>query len=195
MLNMIRLLKTLMGISVVSTMLLSCEKDFRRVMNSDDDGVTDVQKWSSPLKFNSEDDLILAIESNIGHIQTKSSNEDGGENEFTVTLTNGNTSRFTYYNGHRGSGEKGDKGDKGNGISKILFGNDNSMTVTLDNGDRYQSESLIGPQGLKGEKGDKGDTGAKGDKGEKGETGAVIVPTFQLDERGNLILYYDDPTK
>ena len=127
--------------------------------------------------------------------QTKFSNEDGGENEFTVTLTNGNTSRFTYYNGHRGSGEKGDKGDKGNGISKILFGNDNSMTVTLDNGDRYQSESLIGPQGLKGEKGDKGDTGAKGDKGEKGETGAVIVPTFQLDERGNLILYYDDPTK
>ena len=44
-------------------------------MNSDDDGVTDVQKWSSPLKFNSEDDLILAIESNIGHIQTKSSND------------------------------------------------------------------------------------------------------------------------
>ena len=56
-------------------MLLSCEKDFRCVMNSDDDGVTDVQKWSSPLKFNSEDDLILAIESNIGHIQTKSSND------------------------------------------------------------------------------------------------------------------------
>ena len=128
-------------------------------------------------------------------VQTKFSNEDGGENEFTVTLTNGNTSRFIYYNGHKGSGEKGDKGDQGNGISKIVFGNDNTMTVTLDNGDRYQSESLIGPQGLKGEKGDKGDTGAKGDKGEKGETGAVIVPTFQLDERGNLILYYDDPTK
>lgn len=72
---MIRLLKTLMVISVVSTILLSCEKDFRCVMNSDDDGVTDVQKWSSPLKFNSEDDLILAIESNIGHIQTKSSND------------------------------------------------------------------------------------------------------------------------
>lgn len=125
-------------------------------------------------------------------VQTKFSNEDGGENEFTVTLTNGNTSRFIYYNGHRGSGEKGDKGDQGNGISKIVFGNDNTMTVTLDNGNSYQSDSLIGPQGVKGEKGDKGDTGAKG---EKGDTGTVIVPTFQLDERGNLILYYDDPTK
>lgn len=122
-------------------------------------------------------------------VQTKFSNEDGGENEFTVTLTNGNTSRFIYYNGHRGSGEKGDKGDQGNGISKIVFGNDNTMTVTLDNGNSYQSDSLIGPQGVKG---DKGDTGAKG---EKGDTGTVIVPTFQLDERGNLILYYDDPTK
>lgn len=125
-------------------------------------------------------------------VQTKFSNEDGGENEFTVTLTNGNTSRFIYYNGHKGSGEKGDKGDQGNGISKIVFGNDNTMTVTLDNGNSYQSDSLIGPQGVKGDKGDKGDTGAKG---EKGDTGTVIVPTFQLDERGNLILYYDDPTK
>lgn len=125
-------------------------------------------------------------------VQTKFSNEDGGENEFTVTLTNGNTSRFIYYNGHRGSGEKGEKGekgDKGNGISNIVFGNDNTMTVTLDNGVSYQSDSLIGPQGPQGVK---GDTGAKG---EKGDTGTVIVPTFQLDERGNLILYYDDPTK
>ena len=35
----------------------------------------------------------------------------------------------------------------------------------------------------------------KGEKGDKGETGGVIVPTFIVDKDGNLIMYYDNPTK
>lgn len=100
--------------------------------------------------------------------QTKLSHENGGENEFAVVLTNGNTSKFKYYNG-----EKGDQGDKG------------------DKGDR----GVQGPQGIKGDTGAQGPQGVQGVKGDKGETGGVIVPTFILDKDGNLIMYYDDPTK
>lgn len=100
--------------------------------------------------------------------QTKLSQENGGENEFAVVLTNGNTSKFKYYNG-----EKGDQGDKG------------------DKGDR----GVQGPQGIKGDTGAQGPQGVQGVKGDKGETGGVVVPTFILDKDGNLIMYYDDPTK
>lgn len=46
--------------------------------------------------------------------QTTTSTEDGGDNVFTVTLTDGMVGTFTVKNGSRGSaGTKGDKGDKG----------------------------------------------------------------------------------
>ena len=122
--------------------------------------------------------------------QTKLSQENGGENEFQVVLTNGKTSTFKYYNGEKG--DKGDKGDRGYGIKSIEFKDDYTMHITLEDGNTYDSMSLRGPQGFNGEKGEKGDKGAKGDKG---ETGGVIVPTFILDKDGNLIMYYDDPTK
>lgn len=122
--------------------------------------------------------------------QTKLSQENGGENEFAVVLTNGKTSKFKYYNGEKG--DKGDKGDRGYGIKSIEFKDDYTMHITLEDGNTYDSMSLRGPQGFNGEKGEKGDKGAKGDKG---ETGGVIVPTFILDKDGNLIMYYDDPTK
>ena len=149
--------------------------------------------------------------------QTKLSHENGGENEFAVVLTNGNTSKFKYYNGEKGDqGDKGDKGDRGYGIKSIEFKDDSTMHITLEDGNTYDSMSLRGPQGFNGEKGEKGDkgdrgvqgpqgikgeTGAQGPqgvqgvKGDKGETGGVIVPTFILDKDGNLIMYYDDPTK
>ena len=122
--------------------------------------------------------------------QTKLSQENGGENEFQVVLTNGKTSKFKYYNGEKG--DKGDKGDRGYGIKSIEFKDDYTMHITLEDGNTYDSMSLRGPQGFNGEKGEKGDKGAKGDKG---ETGGVIVPTFILDKDGNLIMYYGDPTK
>lgn len=128
--------------------------------------------------------------------QTKLSQENGGENEFEVVLTNGKTSEFKYYNGEKGDqGDKGDKGDRGYGIKSIEFNNDSSMHITTDDGNTYDSMSLRGQQGLKGDKGDKGDQGIQGVKGDKGETGGVIVPTFIVDKDGNLIMYYDTPTK
>lgn len=46
--------------------------------------------------------------------QTQSSTESGAENRATVTLTDGSTSTFSFYNGKQGAaGEKGDKGDSG----------------------------------------------------------------------------------
>ena len=49
--------------------------------------------------------------------QTVTSEEDDGENEITVTLTNGESATFTIQNGSKGSqgiqGEKGEKGDAG----------------------------------------------------------------------------------
>lgn len=128
--------------------------------------------------------------------QTKLSQENGGENEFAVVLTNGNTSKFKYYNGEKGDqGDKGDKGDRGYGIKSIEFKDDSTMHITLEDGTTYDSMPLRGQQGLKGDKGDKGDQGIQGVKGDKGETGGVIVPTFIVDKDGNLIMYYDDPTK
>ncbi len=90
-------------------------------------------------------------------VQTEASNESGGANVVTVTLTDGTASAFRVLNGAKG--EKGDKGDAGE----------------------------QGPQGERGERGEKGDAGAdgrafsyddftpeqlaslKGDKGDKGD--------------------------
>ena len=128
--------------------------------------------------------------------QTKLSQENGGENEFAVVLTNGNTSKFKYYNGEKGDqGDKGDKGDRGYGIKSIEFKDDYTMHITVEDGSTYDSMPLRGQQGLKGDKGDKGDQGIQGVKGDKGETGGVIVPTFIVDKDGNLIMYYDTPTE
>ena len=50
--------------------------------------------------------------------QTELSQENGGENQFQVVLTNGKTSTFKYYNGEKG--DQGDKGDKGIRIKALL---------------------------------------------------------------------------
>ncbi len=94
----------------------------------------------------------------VSVVQTATSNESGGANVVTVTLTDGTASAFRVLNG-----AKGDKGDKG------------------DVGEQ-------GPQGIQGERGEKGDAGAdgkafayedftpeqiaalKGDKGDKGDS-------------------------
>lgn len=77
--------------------------------------------------------------------QTTTSTEDGGENVFTVTLTNGNKATFSVKNGSKGStGEKGDQGIQG---------------VQGDQGEK----------GATGSQGPKGDTGATGPKGADGK--------------------------
>ena len=53
--------------------------------------------------------------------------------------------------------------------------------------------SVIGPQGPKGEtgpQGPKGETGATGPQGPKGADGKT--PTFRIDERGHLMVSYEN---
>lgn len=77
-------------------------------------------------------------------VQTTTSNDDGGENVITITLTNGNKSTFKVKNGSKGS-----KGDTGNGIKSIAktstsglvdtytitFTDNTTATFTVTNGD------------------------------------------------------------
>lgn len=88
--------------------------------------------------------------------QTTVSEEDGGENVITVTLTDGTVSTFAVKNGSKGSrGEKGDTGDPG-------------------------------PQGEKGDPGEAGYTPVKGtdyyteaDKSEMVEQVLAALPTWE----------------
>lgn len=95
--------------------------------------------------------------------QTTTSIADGGNNVFTVTLTNGNKSTFTVKNGSKGStGAKGDKGEKG------------------DTG-------ATGLQGVKGDKGEKGATGANGKDGKDGYTPQKGVDYFTEAEKVEMV--------
>lgn len=94
--------------------------------------------------------------------QTTVSEEDGGENVITVTLTDGTASSFTVKNGSKGSpGEKGDPGESGPQGEKGDPGESGPQGEKGDPGE-------TGPQG---EKGDPGETGPQGEKGDPGETG------------------------
>lgn len=78
--------------------------------------------------------------------QTKTSSADNGENEVTVTLTDGTQSVFKVYNGSKGNkGEIGPEGPQG----------------------------APGPQGIQGPKGDAGPQGPAGPEGPAGETGEI----------------------
>ena len=94
----------------------------------------------------------------IDHIeQTKTSEEDEGENEITFYFTDDTEKTFAIRNGSKGS--KGDKGEQG------------EQGLQGEKGEQ-------GVQGIQGEKGEKGDTGAQGERGEqglKGDTGAQGV--------------------
>ena len=102
-------------------------------------------------------------------VQTTTSTADGGDNVFTVTLTNGTSATFTVKNGRTGStGAPGADGSPGkNGTSATHSWNGAVLTITSASG-----TSSADLKGEKGEKGDRGDTGAQGPKGEKGDTGA-----------------------
>lgn len=95
-------------------------------------------------------------------VQTTTSTADGGDNVFTVTLTNGTSATFTVKNGRTGStGAPGADGSPGkNGTSATHSWNGTVLTIT--------SASGTSSADLKGEKGDKGDTGAPGHTPVKG---------------------------
>ena len=115
----------------------------------------------------SEDDGVFTDVIFIGVAsitQTKQSDEDGGENIWTATMTDGTTSVFYVKNGKKGEpGPQGPKGDRGA-----------DGTVSFDQLTEEQKKSLIGPRGPQGEtgmRGPQGETGAQGPKGDTGEVG------------------------
>ena len=104
---------------------------------------------------------VLSVE------QTVKSNEDDGENQFEITLTNGDTYTFGVKNGSKGStgetGATGATGETGVGIKSVeqtvVSTEDdgvNVFTITLTNDEQYTVEVR---NGSKGSQGDKGDTG------------------------------------
>ena len=121
--------------------------------------------------------------------QTTASAESGGENVFTVTLTNGHSANFVVKNGSKG--DKGDTGETGatgadgytpvkgvdyfdgadgkdgidgkDGMSVTHSWNGTVLTVTSASG--TDSVDLKGDKGDKGEKGDPGTPGADGADG------------------------------
>lgn len=90
-----------------------------------------------------------------GGEQTTTSKEDGGENVFTFTRSDGETATFTVKNGTKGAtGAQGEQGPAG----------------------------AAGPQGLTGPVGPAGPQGAKGDAGTPGEAAGFGTPTATVDE-------------
>ena len=89
-------------------------------------------------------------------VQTTTSTADGGDNVFTVTLTNGTSATFTVKNGRTGStGAPGADGSPGkNGTSATHSWNGTVLTIT--------SASGTSSADLKGEKGDVGPAGEPG---------------------------------
>lgn len=121
--------------------------------------------------------------------QTTTSNESGGTNVITVTLTDGSQSTFAVQNGSKGdkgetgaTGPKGDKGDTGATGPKGIQGENgvDGTSVTIES--KTESSEDGGSNVVKfsdgttisiknGSKGSKGETGATGPKGDTGETG------------------------
>ena len=104
---------------------------------------------------------VLSVE------QTVKSNEDDGENQFEITLTNGDTYTFGVKNGSKGStgetGATGATGETGVGIKSVeqtvVSTEDdgvNVFTITLTNDEQYTVEVRNGSKGIQGDKGDTG---------------------------------------
>lgn len=68
-------------------------------------------------------------------------------------------------------GEKGDTGETGNGIDRISFNSDYSLSIVFTNGESFRTPPIRGERGPQGTQGEKGDTGPQGAQGEKGDTG------------------------
>ena len=77
--------------------------------------------------------------------QTKTSTEDGGENEVTVTLSDGQSFKFVVVNGSKGS-----KGDQGVGVASTVLNEDFTLTIKLTDGTSYTTPSIRGEIGKTG---------------------------------------------
>lgn len=102
--------------------------------------------------------------------QTAASEEDGGKNIFTVTLTDGSKATFTVKNGSKGSaGDPGSDGQDGIGIQSVEQtsastedGGTNIITVTKSDGTSFTFQVKNGSKGSAGPAGADGQPGADG---------------------------------
>lgn len=77
----------------------------------------------------------------------------------------------------------GPQGETGVSVSDVRFNDDFTLTVTLDDGTEFTTESI---------KGDKGDKGQKGDKGNTGDTGKGISFIRMNDDYTLTIMFSDN---
>ncbi len=91
--------------------------------------------------------------------QTKTSIEDGGENEITVTLSDSQSFKFVVKNGAKGA-----KGDRGVGVDSTVLNEDFTLTIKLTDGTSYTTPSIRGEIGKTG----------------NGITGAVLNADYTL---------------
>ena len=129
-------------------------------------------------------------------VQTESSDESGGSNVWTVTMSDGTKANFIVKNGRKGDtgetgpqGPKGDTGETGPQGPKGDTGETGPQGRKGDTGD-------TGPQGPKGDtgetgpqgpKGDTGDTGPQGPKGDTGETPVKGEDYYTEEEKAGMV--------
>lgn len=80
--------------------------------------------------------------------QTVASEEEGGANIITVTLTDGTRNTFKIFNG-----SKGEKGNTGNGLESIKLNDDYTLTFKMTDGTSYTTSSIRGASGKNGTNG------------------------------------------
>ena len=80
--------------------------------------------------------------------QTVVSEEEGGVNIITVTLTDDTRSTFKIING-----SKGETGDTGNGLDSVQLNDDYTLTFKMTDGTQYTTQSIRGVAGKDGKDG------------------------------------------
>lgn len=138
----------------------------------------------------------------VSVVQTEFSTEDGGKNVVRVTLSDGNYGEFEIFNGKRGEqGKQGDPGETGapgqpglpgNGIASVVYNADYTLTIVMDDGTRYTTDSLRGAQGAVGLTGDNGRDGADGKDGASVTVQSVSETT--ADDEYNVVTFSDGKT-
>lgn len=68
-------------------------------------------------------------------------------------------------------GPQGERGTDGRGIKSVALNSDYTLTITLDDGTKYTTESIRGPKGEQGIQGPQGERGIQGERGEQGIQG------------------------
>ena len=127
------------------------------------------------------------LDGNISQIDHLSGNLNSSGDEQTV-YRGYSAYQIALQQGFEGSKDEwlralvGPQGETGVSISDVRLNEDFTLTVTLDDGTEFTTDSI---------KGDKGDKGQKGDKGDKGDTGNGII-FIRLNDDYSLTIFFSD---